>query len=323
MLVVSTERKDATSFYRGIGPLSRLKGVEIFEPSYITWCELVQSDVLFMQRPITPQHVQVAEMAESIGLRIWIDYDDDIFSIPKSNPGHEMFTESMRVNALKLLKLSDVVTVSTDHLAEQLKKYAKRIVVVPNAWDETMFKMEQPDNEDRIAWRGGRSHDEDLIAFQHAMSEVAYKHPNWNWRFFGGAPWFVENWFPRERCERVQSQDIIRFYRELKRWQAKIHIVPLVDNPFNRSKSNIAWIEATMAGSVVLAPNWPEWVRPGIVNYSSADDFADKLEWCMSGSMEMLVRKSQNFISTELKLSKVNEKRLELIESYAKAKRRN
>lgn len=322
VLTVSTERKDATSFYRGIGPLSRLKDVYIYEPPVVTWCEVVQSDLLFMQRPITPQHVQVIEMCQNAGLRVWVDYDDDIFSIPKSNPGYELFTESMFLNAVKILKAADVVTASTEFLAEKLKKYAKRVVVIPNAFDDYMFKMQDHVDEPKIAWRGGRSHDEDLISFQREFSEVSHENPDWHWRFYGGAPWFVENWFPKERVERVQSQDIIRFFRDLKKYQAKVHVVPLTDHDFNRSKSNIAWIEATMAGSVTLAPDWPEWRRPGVVNYKSISDFKEKITWAMRGNMDMLVRKSQNHIVAELKLSVVNKKRMELLEQYGNAKRR-
>jgi hypothetical protein len=104
-----------------------------------------------------------------------------------------------------------------------------------------------------------------------------------------------------------------------------VHIVPLRDNAFNRCRSNLAWIEATCAGAVVIAPDWEEWRRPGIMNYTDAEGFRRTLRGVMEQYAMGLVKKtderqehfnvemSRAYIEQHLQLDKVNEARWGII----------
>ncbi len=73
----------------------------------------------------------------------------------------------------------------------------------------------------------------------------------------------------------------------IHRLQPAIMIVPLVDNDFNRAKSNIAWLEGCFAGAAVIAPDFPEFQRPGVLNYSSPEQFGDVLGNAMIGNYDL------------------------------------
>jgi hypothetical protein len=47
--------------------------------------------------------------------------------------------------------------------------------------------------------------------------------------------------------------------------------VPLVDNEFNRAKSNIAWLEGTWAGAKTIASDLPEFNKPGVTVYKPGE----------------------------------------------------
>ena len=60
----------------------------------------------------------------------------------------------------------------------------------------------------------------------------------------------------------------------------KYSVFPLVDTPFNRAKSNIAYLEAIMCGAIIVAPDWQEWRHPGVINYT--DDFKEKVGYMVT-----------------------------------------
>jgi hypothetical protein len=99
-----------------------------------------------------------------------------------------------------------------------------------------------------------------------------------------------------------------------------IQIVPLADTTFNYSKSNIAWIEGTMAGTLVLARDWKEWSQPGVTTYSSEQTFYNQLTqliqtFTSQTNAQELLDASAQAIRDNYFLTSTNMARLEILES--------
>jgi hypothetical protein len=62
--------------------------------------------------------------------------------------------------------------------------------------------------------------------------------------------------------------------------------VNLYYNQFNLCKSHIAWLEATFAGAVTIAPNWPEFNRLGVVRYNDEAEFETSVNYVMGMTEE-------------------------------------
>jgi hypothetical protein len=86
----------------------------------------------------------------------------------------------------------------------------------------------------------------------------------------------------------------------------------------------LAWIEATAAGAIVLAPGpgkasqWEEWQRPGIVHYHNREEFGSKLREVMTsytnaGNFSGHVAASRKYLQQELMLGQVNQLRWEIL----------
>jgi len=117
--------------------------------------------------------------------------------------------------------------------------------------------------------------------------------------------------------QHAPSRDLIKYHGYIQNLKPEITIVPLVNNRFNDCKSNIAWIESTWAGGITLATDMREWLRPGVTNYSSPDEFAEKLMWLIDnpGIHQRLWSESKNYINSNLYLNKWIKKRYNLIKS--------
>lgn len=316
ILIHFPDPTDATSFYRGLGPLISLKKtnreIEIFSAETWTWNTLLSADIAFLQRPFTQKHQKMAYMIKEHELPLWVDYDDNLLCVPQSNPTHRIFSEAFE-RIKDILSIADVVTVSTLELARTFSKLNKNVVIVPNGLNEHFFKkLEKTKRNKIITWRGSKTHEEDLYNFKYELKELSEKHKDFAWVFMGDCPFFIKHYM--KNVHHIPTMDIVEYHTQLKHFRPLAHIVPLVDNAFNKSKSNISWIEGTYAGASVVAPNWEEWDMVGCYNYSDRASFFTVLDSVLTYELNS-IEDSICAIESEFLLSKINLKRLEILKN--------
>lgn len=291
LLVICPIPNDGTSFYRGVGVWPRLQAdfdVQMHNKTSINWAALSSVDAVMMQRPATPGEVEIARLIKKLRIPLIVDYDDDLFSVPLSNPVYFRLHGDEPACVREMLKLADVVTVTTRALADKLTSEGARDVrIVQNAIDTRVFNR-RPDNkrEKIVTWRGSGTHDKDLYMYTQQIVECANKHPDWKFIFMGEPLWLTLECMPKDSWRVVTNQSPVDYMNQLMDLRPAIHMVPLWDCAFNRSKSNLAWAEAHWAGATVLAPDWPEWQKPHVVRYDSAEKFGSKLSFLMNQPAE-------------------------------------
>ena len=316
--LIAPHPQDSTSFYRSfgvLGPIERDTDISLLTGDKWSWDMLVRCDVLFMQRPWVEAHVQVAATAKQMGIPLVLDYDDNLFALQRSNPAYSVFMNSQaQQNMMKLAELADVVTVTTPHLAN-LPPYKGKAIVVPNAMNDCYWEHSTVPRKNLISWRGGISHYGDMDGHLSSIGRVADSHPDWKWLFIGDPHWGIEHAIPVSHRSNAPFTSIFNYMEGFAKAAPAIHIVPLANNAFNHSKSNLAWIEATVAGAVVVAPDWMEWHRPGIINYGDGD-FERVLTAAIAEKPEVRQQRvdlSRDYINKNLRLSGVNEQRIEIL----------
>jgi len=176
-------------------------------------------------------------------------------------------------------------------------------------------------------WRGGKSHDSDLLAFLPAFREVSRlpQFSKWKWCFMGEigalAASELRKAIPAENLEAGYGDFPHQYMAAFGHLGPWVSIVPLEDSAFNRAKSNLAWIEATCAGAITLAPDWPEWQRPGAVNYTTLKVFEERLrgliEMFSRAEVDWQVGDSREFIKENLLLDHANAQRWDIINQLA------
>lgn len=319
----------AVSFYRSIGTMQYLprlnKNIKIVVPKTIDWTELLTVDLFYMQRPNNSEHdLKAFEIARELGIPIWVDYDDLLHEIPKYNPSYGMYSDPQRKKNMEyFIEKSDIVTVSTPEIKNYYSKFNPNIVVIPNAYNDFHFPLQKiTDQYNVITWRGSGTHRDDLRFILGEMERISNDNPEWEWIFLGGS----DIWYIKEKIrthQHFQECDLITYLRFIQKVRAAVQINPLLNNAFNRGKSNISYFEATYAGSVLIAPDLPEFKDlPGCLIYDNNDPvaFGNKLEKAMrNGEYRMKnYKKSFDHIQNNMILSKINQKRIDLIEERIK-----
>lgn len=314
IIIVSSAPHGACSFYRSHGVFPKLN-IKTEGSQDVGWQTLIDTDILFLERPDTPEFLKVGQIAKDMGIKLWIDFDDNLFCLPETNPhAHFYNNRNTQKNIIKNLEIADIISVATSAIRREFNSLIDtKIEVIPNAHNDYNFPFEYNlSDRNIIIWRGSNTHRGDLLAYSKQIFDIANK-SKWNWEFIGRDLWYITDNIQRKNI--IPELNLSIYFRTIKNMNPAIYIVPLEFNNFNLAKSNCGWLEMTYAGAVTLAPNMTEWERPGIVTYNDAEDFKFKLEMLMNDS-ELRRRnyeKSFEYIKETLLLSIINKKREDII----------
>ncbi len=264
ILIISSQPYDAPSFYRSAGPLLAFpERYEVrFASEQLTWVDLANIDIVHFSRPATPEVVDMLRFVQASGIPTWADYDDDLLHIPPENPAFMEYRSEKTVRAIHdFLDPDDGVNLLTVSTSSIMENYGCH--VVQNAYIPGFHQVATAYNEGGPTyWRGSSTHTADVYAYAETISQHVKQLHTFGWLPFPLIDKGVE-------CSHTADLPMLMYLAKLRDIKPSLCIVPLVDNVFNRGKSNIAWLEATAAGAVTVAPRaqLPEFERAGVLMF--------------------------------------------------------
>jgi len=288
---------DATSYYRAYGPLRHLEKsgfVQLIEGRTFDWPELLQADILFMQRPSSVNELNIAILAKRLGVKVWMDYDDLLTQLPVTHPLFHILKNSQKTFQ-DIVNAADVVTFSTKFLADNFP--ASKSVVVPNALMPEIERIafRGSNRKKHLMWRGSNTHEMDVASNREPLKRIKDKYPDHSYMCFGHLPASMV----ADNTSYGPWTSIFNFINQASNFAPEFGLVPLQINNFNMAKSNIAWIEMTMCGVGVFATKLPEFDKPGVGDLNQMTEPDAKL--------------SYEYIVSELRLEKINNLRMQVI----------
>jgi glycosyltransferase involved in cell wall biosynthesis len=170
------------------------------------------------------------------------------------------YRETFRAN----FKQSDLITTTTEELAEEFRKINPNVVVLPNLTTASWFPPipEMVKKEVRIVWQGSASHYEDLFFLHPIICKILKKHDNVKFVFFGDMRFKkLFDACDQSKIEYHNWMCLDAYPYKLALLNGDIGVCPLVDNVFNRSKSAIKWMEYSMVGMTTVAANIPPYSK--------------------------------------------------------------
>ena len=338
ILFVSNTGTSPVHHYRGEGVLERLRKIEptieVVYPRKEAWIDLLGVDVVFFLRCQSANEQNLAMDAMNMGVPIWYDIDDDLFAIPPENPASEGMTQEKKAVVSWFLQNANAVSVTTEALKKTVvakRRGDKGVHLIPNALDDytyTDLDMYLPYGRQNklVTWRGGVTHQGDLLEFAQAFWDFLGSTSNVSLHFMGYDPWYLKKGFPWHKPIDYSNRILppakynFDFYSYLGNFKALVqpwaHVIPLIENPFNKAKSNIALLEAVYAGAIPVVPDWPEWQFPAVHKYEDVEDFSRACQ-CAIGWNEdhrkAMWEANMDHLKKNYLLSVVNQKRIQLL----------
>lgn len=202
--------------------------------------------------------------------KIVYELDDDPFEVEPVNPVYVHYSPPHVQDSIRhSIEVADLVTVSTEPLAERMRAVNPNVVVCKNRIDEFVLNIERPKRDKLvIGWAGGESHGADFKECAYGMRKTLDRYPTLvEGHFIGadfrravgkpGQPFRFTNW-----CTKTTDYyNLIDF---------DIGIAPLRSTRFAETKSAIKVMEYGALGIPVIASDaapYRDYVIDGVTGW--------------------------------------------------------
>jgi glycosyltransferase involved in cell wall biosynthesis len=262
-------------WYRIVQPLNQLRdqGWKVHYQAY-TPPPLVENYKIVIGERLDNPEVLGTWRRMSLRHKLVYELDDDVWSVnPVNAAAWNAYSRLATQDAVEeACRISHLVTVSTPHLGEVIKKMTgqQNVVVLPNFIQERLLTMERPRRDKvTIGWAGGASHALDVSMIARPVRNVMEKDDNVELHIIG-VDYRPTLGFNHARFTRWEA-DPADFFKHI---DFDIGLAPITDDPFNLSKSYLKALEYAALGIPTIA-----------------SDFGPYRDFIVDGETGFLVRK--------------------------------
>ncbi len=243
------------------------------------------SDIVVFHRPETPEKLKLMHILKEQGKKIVFDNDDtykdnDSVSLNKYINAERVKRgmKSINKHVDAFIAEADLVTCTTQFLADEYKKLNSNVIVLPNCVDPFLYEEPLRNETDvvRIGITGSVGVTSDVKVLAPIIRHYE-KDPRVKIVFFS---------LPANRNDKLVSEtydneyafldsidvewhpyaDADVYYDKINSLKLDIMIIPRDDNYFNRCKSNLKFLEASMFEIPVIAQGFTDGNSPYQVN---------------------------------------------------------
>jgi hypothetical protein len=258
-----------------------------------------------LQRQAAGHQKQFMEYLKSIqpefGFKMIYEVDDVVFreEIPDHNASkHGFDSDEIRQNCVDMINMVDEVTVTCQYMKDLYieKTGQNKVTVVPNFmphwWIGHQYdyrkicdNFEKFKKKPRIVYAGSGAHfDVKNLAggqddFSHVVKFIVDNRHKYQFVFIGAFPPALKPFIDSKEIEFHPWRNLLDYPNFLASLNAQLFIAPLMDIPFNRSKSDIKFMEAAQLGIPCLCQDMVTYSSaPEFLRFKTAEELAEKIE---------------------------------------------
>lgn len=241
---------------------------------------VINADIVVFHRPEHPNKLKLAQHLKELGKKIVFDNDDTYKDSEQVKLNQFMHKERVERGLAKIdgsidefIKSADLVTASTEFLAEEYRKLNDNVVVLKNCIDPFLFDEPLRNETDvvRIGITGSVGLTADLDVLEPIIRHYE-NDPRVRIVFFSltkNPEKMVKEIYTDEyktldsmNVEWVGLAPTHEYYQTLNECRLDMQIIPRKDTYFNRCKSNIKFLESSMFEIPVIAQAFPDGKSP-------------------------------------------------------------
>ncbi|MFT3679444.1 MAG: glycosyltransferase [Ferruginibacter sp.] len=307
-------------------PLMLMQGIDVYITNNLKQEDFEKGCDIFIYNRTIPDEVipVVSELKERYGFRICVDIDDHW----KLDPHHILYDHFQETEFAKQqiehIMNADLVTVTHERLAAAVMEYNKNVHILPNAIpNQGQFDIERTKSEvTRLFWQGSVTHKADIEILDRPINALAPIFPKIKMIMAGwmdGEPdWhsMVHSYTAGfKHCYKIiPGKHVAEYYSNYA--EADICLIPLVNSPFNRMKSNLKVLEAANLGLPVICSHVHPYLDLPVIYAKNTT------EWVVAINRLVASKKRQKEAGQELKefvdkhynFEKINRERKQLFE---------
>lgn len=249
--------RSACGFYRLLAPLhnmtdqNRSNDYKFYVTGELREDQIGKFDIAVFQRQYKPEVLYAMKSMKKKGMKLVYEVDDDLFNVPKWNPTHKWFNRSeVRSGIEECLRMCDAIFVTNDYLKSVYEKHNENVYVLPNSIDfELVFKPPRNSKKKVVCWQGSNTHEKDLNLIKPCIKKLVKDDDT-----------FVKMWSLKlPGTHTVPLIPFEGFWPMLSQLDVHIGLAPITPTAFNKSKSNLKFLEYSSLGIPTVASNYGEY----------------------------------------------------------------
>lgn len=269
----------------------------------------LDADVVVFHRPNDERCLQIADLLRKQGKKIVMDSDDTY----KDIDGHkfEYLLEKVNKHLDEFGRKADLITCPTEFLAKEYRELNKNVVVLPNCVDPDAWPdpIRNETDKVRIGIVGSTAYESDWHGFKEVLMALNER-TDIQLVLFGLPP---KNEDTAKVVQQVHKKDyafweslniewqplvaMADYFDTLNELKLDLMLIPRADRYFNRCKSNLKFLEASMLSVPVVAQGFTTNDSPYQQNPKDAEHMkivVDNSKWL--GVIDELIKDKQQRI---------------------------
>tara|TARA_R110002167_G_scaffold9579_19_gene44365 strand:+ start:2193 stop:3458 length:1266 start_codon:yes stop_codon:yes gene_type:complete len=267
-----------------------------------------------IQRQATEQQLQFIKHLRTIAddhkFRLLYEIDDVCLreDIPDYNKFKFAFdTDAIRSTIIEMMELTDEMTVTCQFMKDYYasKTNHKNITVLPNYlpkfWIGRHYSRRKLENDfrenvkkPRILYAGSGAHfdvsnkvnqQDDFAHVNHVIRQTVDKY---QWVFLGGYPQTITDLVRAGKIEFHPWKPLYDYPEQIYNLNINCMVAPLMDNNFNKAKSNLKYIEACAFGIPIVCQDMCTY-HDAPYKFNTGDDMIDQIKEVLSGTSNYML----------------------------------
>lgn len=194
------------------------------------------------------------------GILAVYDIDDDLLNIDPGNAVPYSIYHDQVDGTRENIAAANVVTCSTQNLAEYLKQFNPNVVVLPNCLPRRWYAKNNPEHM-VVGWAGSMFHGHDgWEAVRDQLAIFSRRHPDVTFRTVG-----ADYMSPAVGVRSSGWSTMDQYWWNL---DFSVGLAPLRDTPFNQRKSHVKVLEYGARGIVPVVPRIGQYTEFVESNYN-------------------------------------------------------
>ena len=256
-----------------------------------------------IQRQATPQQLEfvkfLRQLADQNNFRLIYEIDDICFAedIPDYNKYKNAFTDpKIRQSAQEMMAMCDEITVTCPFMRDYYREKTgnNNVTVIPNFmpkfWldrfydaNRTMESYDRNKKKPRILYAGSGAHFdvEQRVKFKddfHHVNDIIRKTVDkYQWVFLGAHPLPIVDLVRAGKVEFHPWKRLYEYGQGLYDLNVNMLVAPLQDNIFNRSKSDLKYIEASALGLPIACQDMCTY-KNAPIKFKTGDEMVDQID---------------------------------------------
>ena len=346
MRIIAFINKDSNpAYHRVLMPLVMMENTHVFVTNNLLDEHFENGCDIFMynREAVESHYDEILKRKEKYGFKICVDVDD----FWELDPHHFSFDEYIQYGyaeiQIKHIRNADVVFTTNSRLAQEIKSYNKNVHVLPNAIPKVgQFDIERiPHHLTRLFWQGSLTHEEDIKLLQRpieCLNTIAGKikmvmagvelDPDERIDENGQITHLAHSdvWYnmvldytakAKHQYLLIKGAHVTEYYKAYA--NADICLIPLLNSPFNKMKSNLKVLEAANLHLPVICSQVHPYMDLPVLYARNSSDWVHHIQRLVASRKRQRDAGEElaEFVAKHFDFFKINKERKQILQYEA------